>query len=309
MMKTIVVFVSGVAAFFVFYLLAMLRTRNERAMEKRVRTLFDTGFESARTRRGRSKREHTRLHRLDRIADELYVAGVALRAEEFITIWVITSAVIPAAALFLGAPMSLSIGMVIVGAAAPIGFVVIKRNRRLAVLGNQLPDAMNVICNALRAGLSFQTALKNVAEEMEEPISREFMRVYRETQLGMPLEASLNRLVERTKNQDLGLMCSAVVIQRQIGGNLAIILENISDTINQRIQLRGEIKTMTAAGTLSGYIVGGLPIVIIVLLMFVNPGYVDMFFTTESGRIMLIISVVLEVIGFSIVRKIVNIKM
>lgn len=309
MMKTIVVFVSGVAAFFVFYLLAMLRTRNERAMEKRVRTLFDTGFESARTRRGRSKREHTRLHRLDRIADELYVAGVALRAEEFITIWVITSAVIPAAALFLGAPMSLSIGMVIVGAAAPIGFVVIKRNRRLAVLGNQLPDAMNVICNALRAGLSFQTALKNVAEEMEEPISREFMRVYRETQLGMPLEASLNRLVERTKNQDLGLMCSAVVIQRQIGGNLAIILENISGTINQRIQLRGEIKTMTAAGTLSGYIVGGLPIVIIVLLMFVNPGYVDMFFTTESGRIMLIISVVLEVIGFSIVRKIVNIKM
>jgi len=309
MMKTIVVFVSGVAAFFVFYLLAMLRTRNERAMEERVKKLFDTGLESTRTRRSRTKGSRTRLRRLDKLADELYVAGVALRAEEFITIWVITGAVIPAAALFLGAPMSLSIGLVIVGAAAPIGFIVIKRNRRLAVLGKQLSDAMNIICNALRAGLSFQTALKNVAEEMEEPISREFMRVYRETQLGMPLEASLNRLVERTKNQDLDLMCSAVVIQRQIGGNLAVILENISDTINQRIQLRGEIKTLTAAGTLSGYIVGALPIFIIVLLMFINPDYVDMFFTTETGRIMLIVSVVLEAIGFSIVRKIVNIKM
>jgi tight adherence protein B len=260
-------------------------------------------------RGGRGKRDHTRLRRLDKIADELYVAGVALRAEEFITIWVVTGAVIPSVAMFLGATMSLSIGMAIVGAAAPIAFVTFKRNRRLAVLGKQLSDALNIICNALRAGLSFQTALKSVADEMPEPISREFMRVYRETQLGMPLETSLNRLVQRTGNQDLELVCSAVVIQRQIGGNLAEILENISDTINQRIQLRGEIKTMTSAGTLSGYIIGALPIFIIVLLMFINPGYVDMFFTTDTGRIMLIVSVVLEAIGFAIVRKIVNIKL
>jgi tight adherence protein B len=300
MMKVIVVLVGGVAAFFVFYLLALLKTRSERAMDARLKTLFETGVESVRTRRSSNKHDRVRLRRLDRIADELYVAGVALRAEEFITIWVVTSAVIPAAALFLGAPMSLSIGLVIVGAAAPIGFVAIKRNHRLGVLGKQLSDALNIICNALRAGLSFQTALKSVADEMEEPISREFMRVYRETQLGMPLEASLNRLVQRTGNQDLELMCSAVVIQRQIGGNLAVILENISGTINQRIQLRGEIKTMTAAGTLSGYIIGALPVFIIVLLMF---------FTTQTGRIMLIVSIVLEVIGFSIVRKIVHIKL
>ena len=309
MLRTIVVFVCGVSAYFIFYLIAMIYTRQARALEKRVKVLFDTDLESPRTRKNRSKNERTRLRRLDKIADELYVAGVALRAEEFITIWVITSAVIPASALFLGAPLSLSIGLVIVGAAAPIGFVTIKRNKRLAVLGKQLSDAMNIICNALRAGLSFQTALKNVADEMEEPISREFMRVYRETQLGMPLETSLNRLVQRTKNQDLELMCSAVIIQRQIGGNLAVILENISDTINQRIQLRGEIKTLTAAGTLSGYIVGALPILIIVLLMFINPSYIDMFFTTDTGRIMLIVSVVLETIGFLLVRKIVNIKM
>lgn len=309
MMRTLVVFVCGVAAFFLFYLLALLQTKQKRRMDKRVRSFFGSAPELSAFRRAKNGKERTRLRRLDQIAEELYVAGVALRAEEFITIWVLTSAVIPAIALFLGAPMSLSIGLVIVGAAAPIGFVAIKRNSRLAQFGRQLSDAMTIICNALRAGQSFQTSMKNVADEMTEPISREFMRVYRETQFGMPLEASLMRLVQRTKNQDLDLMCSAVVIQRQIGGNLATILENISDTINQRIRMRREVKSLTSAGRLSGYIIGALPIFIIVLLMFVNPGYVDMFFTTRSGRIMLLICVVLEAIGFAIVSKIVNIKM
>ncbi len=309
MIKIFVVVVCGVAAFFFFYLLALLKTRRARAMEKRLKTLFDSGAESNRARRSRGGKDRAQLRRLERLADELYVAGVALRAEEFIAIWIVTAAIIPAIALFLGAPLSVSIGLVIVGAALPIAFVTIKRNRRLAVFGKQLSDAMTVICSALRAGQSFQTALKSVADEMEDPIAREFLRVYRETQLGMPLETSLGRLVQRTGNQDLELMCSAVIIQRQIGGNLAVILENISETINDRIRMRGEIKTMTAAGTLSGYIIGALPILLLVLLMFINPSYIDMFFQTSAGRIMLIISAVLEITGFLIVRKIVHIKM
>lgn len=309
MLRLLVVVVCGVAAFFLFYLLAMVQSKPRLEMEKRVGQLFDSNLETPTSRRSKGSKEKTHPRRLEQIAEELYVAGVALRAEEFITIWVVLGAVIPTFALFLGAPVSLCIGLAIVGASAPIGFVTLKRNKKLALLDKQLPDAMTVICNALRAGQSFQTAMKNVAEEMEEPVSREFMRVYRETQFGMPLETSLTRLVKRTGNPDLDLMCSAVVIQRQIGGNLAVILENISGTINQRIQLRGEVKTITSAGRLSGYIIGALPILIIVLLMFVNPSYVDMFFTTRSGRIMLLVSAVLEIIGFTIVRKIVNIKM
>ena len=309
MLRILVTLICGAAAFGLFYLLALLQTKQKREFEQRKRAFFGSAQERSAARRTKNGTERTRLRRLDQIADELYVAGIALRAEEFITIWVLTGAILPAIALFLGAPMSLSIGLVIVGASAPIGYVTLKRNRRLAQFGKQLSDAMTVICNALRAGQSFQTALKNVGEEMEEPISREFMRVFRETQLGMPLEASLMRLVQRTKNQDLDLMCSAVIIQRQIGGNLAAILENISDTINQRIRMRGEVKAMTSAGRLSGIIIGALPIFIIVLLMFINPGYVDMFFTTQSGRIMLMVSVVLETIGFLLVRKIINIKM
>jgi tight adherence protein B len=309
MIRALVVLAFVIACYFIFYLIAAARTKDKRKMDDRVRVLFELNANESADKRAKKNAKRKNPLRLEQIAVELYVAGVALRAEEFITIWILTGAVIPAVALFLGAPTTVCIGLVIVGAAAPISWVTIKRNKRLAILGSQLSDALAIICNALRVGQSFQSAMKSVADEMEEPISREFMRVYRETQYGMPLETSLARLVGRTKNPDLELMASAVVIQRQIGGNLAVILQNISDTINQRIRLRGEIRTMTSAGRMSGYIIGGLPIVIILLLMFINPGYIDMFFTTSSGRTMLFISAVLEGIGFAVVNKIVNIKL
>lgn len=309
MVRALVVFAFVIAFYFIFYLIAAARTKESRKMDVRVRALFDLGSDESANKRANKQTARKNPLKLEEIADELYVAGVALRAEEFITIWILTGVVIPAIALFLGAPTTVCIGLVIIGAGAPITWVSIKKNKRLVLLGAQLSDALSIICNALRVGQSFQSALKNVAEEMEEPISREFMRVYRETQYGMPLETSLARLVSRTKNPDLELVCSTVIIQRQIGGNLAVILQNISDTINQRIRLRGEIRTMTSAGRMSGYIIGALPAFIILLLMFINPGYIEMFFTTESGRIMLVVSAVLEVIGFSMVNKIVNIKL
>ena len=309
MIRTLVTLAFVIACYFIFYLIAMARTKERRKMDTRVRALFDISADEDANKRTNADKKRNNPLRLEQIAEELYVAGVALRAEEFITIWILTGAVIPAIALFLRTPTTICIGLVIVGVAAPITWVTLKKNKRLAVLGTQLSDALTIICNALRVGQSFQTAMKNVADEMEEPISREFMRVYRETQYGMPLETSLGRLVSRTKNPDLELMASAVIIQRQIGGNLAVILQNISDTITQRVQIRGEIHTMTSAGRMSGYIIGALPAFIILLLMFINPGYIDMFFTTPTGRIMMGISVVLEAIGFSIVNKIVNIKL
>jgi Flp pilus assembly protein TadB len=308
MIRAMVTVAFVIACYFIFYLFAMARTKEKRKMDTRVRALFDLSADEDANKRANADKKRKNPLRLEQIAEELYVAGVALRAEEFITIWILSGAVIPAIALFLKTPSTICIGLVIVGVAAPISWVTIKRNKRLAVLGTQLSDALTIICNALRVGQSFQAAMKNVADEMEEPISREFMRVYRETQYGMPLETSLGRLVSRTKNSDLELMSSAVIIQRQIGGNLAIILQNISDTITQRVQIRGEIHTMTSAGRMSGYIIGALPAFIILLLMFINPGYIDMFFTTETGRIMMGVSVVLELIGFFFVNKIVNIK-
>lgn len=247
--------------------------------------------------------------RLEKLADELYVAGLALRPEEFVLIWGAIAVILPAVMLFFGLNVTMCLGVVIVGAVAPIFFVKLKRRKRLAKFDKQLIDALGVICNSLRAGVSFQTAMNTISIEMEDPIAREFGRVYRECQMGMPMETSFNRMVARTGNRDLELICSAVIIQKQIGGNLAEVLENISSTISERVKLRGEIKTMTSSGSLSGYIIGALPIFMLVMLMFINPTYVNMFFETSTGRIMLIISAALEIVGFTVVKKIVNIKM
>ena len=308
MIKTVTVVFVMIAMYLIVLAAALWRTKKTREHTKRVTQYF--GMRRPQVRLcGKKKTSATQLKRLERLADELYVANISLRTEEFITIWVALALLVPAAAVFFGAPLTVTLALVLVGAAAPIAYVKLRRNKRLSAFSKQLSDALAIICNALRAGMSFQTAMKNVSEEMEDPIAHEFGRVYRETQLGMPLETSLNRLVLRTGNQDLELMCQAVIIQRQVGGNLAQILENISGTINERVRMKGEIKAMTASGTLSGYIIGALPIFLLVMLMFLNPDYADMFFTTTAGKIMLAVSFVMECIGFIIVRKIVHIKL
>lgn len=283
-------------------------TKNRVRERARIKALTESG-ETVRQTKKPEKKARTQRKYLEKLADELYVAGIALRAEEFIAIWVIATVAIPLLFMFFGANPIICVGLVFVGAASPIGYVKYKRHNQLGKIDKQLIDAVAIISSSIRAGMSFQSAMQNIAEEMEPPISKEFARVCRETKLGMPLETSFEHMVTRTGNKDLELICNAVIIQRQIGGNLAEVLENISTTIAERIRLRGEIKTMTASGTLSGYIIGALPIFMLLLLMFLNPTYINMFFSTSSGRIMLIISAVMETIGFIIVRKIVNIKM
>jgi len=283
-------------------------TKNRLLERARIKSLTESG-ETTRQIEKTKKENPTQRKRLEKLADELYVAGIALRAEEFILIWILAAAAIPLLFLFFGANPIVCVGVVLVGAAAPIAYVKYKRNHQLGKIDKQLIDAVVIISNSIRAGMSFQSAMQNISEEMEPPISKEFARVCRETKLGMSLEASFDKMIARTGNKDLELICNAVIIQRQIGGNLAEVLENISATIAERIRLRGEIKAMTASGTLSGYIIGALPIVMLLMLMFLNPAYVSTLFSTPAGRVMLVVSAVMETIGFIIVRKIVNIKM
>lgn len=282
-------------------------TKNRVREQERIKALTSPETENRRERG--EKKPRTQRKQLERLADELYVAGIALRAEEFVLFWVLVTIALPLLFLFFGASPIVCVGLVIIGAAAPIALVRLKRQNQLGKIDKQLIDAVVIISNSMRAGMSFQSAMQNIANEMEPPISKEFARVCRETKLGMSLETSFDRMITRTGNKDLELICNAVIIQRQIGGNLSEVLDNISATISERIRLRGEIKAMTASGTLSGYIIGALPVFMLLILMFLNPQYINMFFTTSAGRVMLLISAVMETIGFLLVRKIVNIKM
>ncbi len=245
---------------------------------------------------------------LKKIADDLSLAAIPLRAEEFIMIWVL-SALVPAGLVALfNFNIFVCTALVAAGTALPPFLLRNAWKKRMALFDKQLSDALVIIGNCLRAGFSFNQAIDSISIEMPDPIAKEFAKTIREIKLGFAMEKALNNMVERLKNNDLELIVSAVLIQRQVGGNLSEILDNIADTIKQRLKLKGEIKVLTATGRTSGMVVGMLPIFLMGVLMLINPGYVSMFFNSGIGIAMLAVGGVLEFIGFMIVKKIVDIK-
>lgn len=183
-----------------------------------------------------------------------------------------------------------------------------KEQKRLKEINEQLGDALDMMAGSLRTGYSFAQALETTSREMPLPISKELSRAVKEMELGLSVEKALGNLLERVPSDDLELLITAVLIQRQIGGNLAEILDNISGTIRQRIKLKRDVKTLTAQGKISGLIVGLLPIVFVILIFLINPDYIKVLFTSRFGLTMVGIGAVGQLIGIILVKKIINIQ-
>jgi len=179
---------------------------------------------------------------------------------------------------------------------------------RLKNFNQQLPDALSIIANALRSGYSFLQAMDVVSREMPDPIAKEFSLVLRETRVNIPVEEALFNLVGRIKSADLDLVVTAVSIQRQVGGNLAEVLDKISGTIKERIRLQGEIRTLTTQGRFSGWIVCLLPIALAVMFQVISPGYLSPLFTNPIGWFLLFIGVVMQGIGIFMIKNMVNLE-
>jgi tight adherence protein B len=245
---------------------------------------------------------------LEKKAQELSMSGVPLKAEEYYMIWVMSGVLFPLMCLFISKNILVALGISAFGLLVPPLVINRAKNKRMHLFETQLSDALVVISNCLRSGFTFQQAIESITSEMPEPISKEFGKTLREVKLGISMDVALTNMVRRLHHDDLELLVNAVVIQRQIGGNLADILDSIAGTIKERLKIRSEIKVLTATGRMSGMVVGLLPVFMLAFLMVLNPSYVSMFFTTTIGMIMLIIAVVLESVGFLIVNKIVNVK-
>ncbi|MBR6620685.1 MAG: type II secretion system F family protein [Clostridia bacterium] len=257
---------------------------------------------------GSGKQSVQRKKLMDTIFNELILADIMMKPEEFCLIWIVLTFV-PAglAALFqLGVMPSATLAAI--GAFVPIVYIKIKKDNRRKAFEAQLGDTLIMMCNGLRSGFSFNQVMENVANDMPPPIGIEFGRVCNEIRYGATMEEALNNMCDRVKSADLLLVVSAVLIQRTTGGNLSEILSTISNTIRERIKIKGEISSITAQGRMSGLIIGALPIGIAAILMVVNPEYMSTFFTTTVGNIMLVVSVVMEVIGFFAIRKVVSIE-
>lgn len=243
-----------------------------------------------------------------KIEIELTRADIPLRGEEFVMINLL---------IMIGLGMMLILltrnaifGWLGVVAGFIIPKVVVKRIKlkRVQKFNSQIGDSLVVMSNSLRAGFSFLQAMELVSREMPSPISVEFSRTLREMNLGTPTEEALLGLTNRIESEDLDLVITAVLIQRQVGGNLAEVLDGISHTIRERIRIKGEIRTLTAQGRISGIIVGALPVAIGLVLSVINPKYIGALFINPIGWAMMTVGVISMTIGIALIKKIVDIK-
>ncbi len=239
---------------------------------------------------------------------ELQKGDIPLRGYEFLfLIGGTTGAAIFLTFIFNPNMISMSVAGLL-GFMGPIIFMRIKQAKKVQLFNNQIGDALVLISNSLKAGYGFMQSLEMVSRDMRPPIQTEFGRVLQEINLGITTEEALTRLTVRVCSKDLDLVVTAMLIQRQIGGNLSEILDNISHTIRERIRIKGEIKSLTAQGRLSGLIIGAMPLAISAFLLITNPQYVTQLVTDPRGKFLIIYAVVAEVIAILLIRKIVSIK-
>ncbi len=183
-----------------------------------------------------------------------------------------------------------------------------KRRVRLNKFAAQLPDALELVARALRAGHSLQAGMHVVAEEMPSPIADEFGRVYEEQNLGIAVDESLKNMCDRVPNLDLRFFVTSVGIQRQTGGDLAEILDKIGYVIRERYRILGQVKALTGEGRLSGIVLIALPFALFGYMLNAKPDYIESLWTTELGRKMSVFAIIAQILGAITIKKIVNIK-
>jgi tight adherence protein B len=248
----------------------------------------------------------------DRIAKELARADLKLKPGEYIGIMVIAAFLVGLVAFMLGGKVWVValIGAVL-GAFLPRMYVKREQSRRLIRFDSQLPDMLNLMVNGLRAGYSNLQAMEAISRELPAPISDEFHRVVQEIQLGVQTEKALDNLCRRIPSEDLDLVVTAMNVQREVGGNLAEILDTISHTIRERIRIKGEIRVLTSQVMYSGKFLSLMPVIVIAILYFLNREYMMEFFKPESfpcGYIALGVGGLMIISGYFVMTKIATIE-
>jgi tight adherence protein B len=190
----------------------------------------------------------------------------------------------------------------------PSGYLAHRRQQRLALFDEQFPDALSMVSRSLRAGHALSGAIELLSQEMPEPTRGLFRVAYEQQQLGMSMADSMASLLERIRSVDLGFFVTIVRINYETGGNLAEILDKLAETVRARQQIRRQVKVYTAEGRISGYILVLLPVAVFIAFYLMRPEYMAVFFTERICKLVLVGAVVLQVVGFMIIRKIVNIR-
>ena len=205
------------------------------------------------------------------------------------------------------APWSMVAGAA-VGFSLPFIVLRVKRTRRLRAFEEEFPEALDLISRALKAGHAFATGLKMVADEMKEPVGPEFRKTFDEQNFGLPLKDALENLTLRIPILDMRFFATAVLIQRETGGNLSEILENLAHVVRERFKILRQVRVYTAHGRLTGYVLLALPAVLAIALSFINPEHMNLLFRERMGQILLMVAIGMQTAGFVWIRQVVKIE-
>lgn len=234
--------------------------------------------------------------------------AVDMKVGTFFLLTIVLAAAGGLLTLLFGLP---SIFPLIVAAGAgclPYLWLLRKKKKRIQAFEAQLPEAIDLLARAIRAGHAFTTGFQMIGEECPDPVGEEFRRSFEEQKFGLPLKDSLLNLMERIDLVDVRIFVTALLVQREVGGNLAEILDKIAYTIRERFKILRQVRVYTAQGRLTGYLLGGLPIILGMLLTAMNAEYMAILFERQIGRVLMAVAAVLQITGFFIIRKIIHIK-
>ena len=234
-------------------------------------------------------------------------SGVKTTPSTMVVVMLLSASVTAFAASLTNAPFAGIVGAV-AGGFLPYGWLRHRRSGRLKQFEEQFPEALDLLSRAIRAGHAFQTALGMVGDDLSAPVGPEFKKTFDEQNFGLPLRDVLNQLADRVPILDVRFFVTAVLIQRDTGGNLSEILDNLAHVVRERFKIRRQVRVHTAHGRFTGYVLLALPAALAVALSFINPDHMRVLFHEHMGQMMLLAAIVMQTIGFLWIRHVIKIE-
>lgn len=314
-MQLLILFIALCGAVVIYNIICLLGAkREEGGIRKRInhlasrKAIDDVRGEVLKEKKNKQKQGLGWNFVSEKLERELETAGITISGDEYLRLWIMAALIPSVLVILFGGSGITALAVSVLGIMIPPVLVGNAKKKKAALFDKQLGEALLIMSNSLRAGYTFQQSMDSIARDMQPPISDEFKLVIREIDMGAPMETALKHMVERTQNDDVNILVSAVLISSQVGANLADVLDNISGTIKGRLEMKEQVQVLTAQGRLSGLIVGGIPIFLFLMFMIINPSYIGGFISTPLGIGMLMIGVVMEVLGFIVINRMIDIK-
>jgi tight adherence protein B len=249
-----------------------------------------------------------RSSRVEEIQKLLAQGGLTIKAGNFLGVCVVAGIVACLAAYFISKRVEVAWVALLVGFVLPYSYASMMRQRRFNKFDELFPQAIDTLARAVRAGHAFTTALEMITNEIPEPIAGEFRQLYEEQKFGMPVRDALMNLTERVPSVDVKFFVTAVMLQRETGGNLAEILDNLSYVIRERFKIQRQVRVYTAQGRLTMALLMGMPPIIVVVMMAINPAFIKPLFSDPIGHTLLVGGITLQTVGYFVIRKIIRIQ-